>query len=144
MNLIFEPMDLQAASPATVSRNGMVYMEPKSLGWRVLVDSWVLDLPSPLTEDDKAYIHSLIIWVADYLLEYIRANIEEISPTQDPNLVSTLMKLYRCLLKEFDNAEYAQLYADTKARTAIIENKFIFSLVWSFGATADTNNRKKI
>ena len=103
MNLIFEPMDLQAASPATVSRNGMVYMEPKSLGWRVLVDSWALSLPEPLSEDEKTYIHSLIIWVAEYLLDYIRANIEEISPTQDPNLITTLMKLFRCLLKDFDS-----------------------------------------
>ena len=107
MNLIFEPIDLQAASPATVSRNGMVYMEPKSLGWRVLVDSWALSLPETLSEEDKVYIHSLIIWVTEHLLDFIRSNVEEISPTQDPNMVSTLMKLFRCLLKDFDNPEFA-------------------------------------
>jgi dynein heavy chain, axonemal len=37
---IFECEDLIYASPATISRCGMIFMEEKSIGWKVFLDSF--------------------------------------------------------------------------------------------------------
>lgn len=45
MTMMFEVADLQEASPATVSRCGMVYVTPEKLGWQPLLYTWIQKLP---------------------------------------------------------------------------------------------------
>jgi len=44
MTMMFEVQDLAVASPATVSRCGMVYLEPSILRLSPFIDSWLTRL----------------------------------------------------------------------------------------------------
>lgn len=45
MTMMFEVADLAVASPATVSRCGMVYLEPGVLGLDPFINCWLQRLP---------------------------------------------------------------------------------------------------
>jgi len=90
MNMIFEPMDLQEASPATVSRCGMVYMQPKEVGWRPMYNSWKNNLPAYFngTEEEPSNIFmsnvdELIEIVVQPMIDFIRVECVETSATND-------------------------------------------------------------
>ena len=75
MRMLFEVQDLLVASPATVSRCGMVYLTPEELGWRPYVRHWL----ATFFEDDeimppkvKEYLWSTFDATIDVALEFIR------------------------------------------------------------------------
>jgi dynein heavy chain, axonemal len=50
MTMMFEVDDLSFASPATVSRCGMIFLEPHQLGHTILIESYVLKFNDVLPE----------------------------------------------------------------------------------------------
>lgn len=54
MNVVFEVDDLSAASPATVSRCGMVFVPEGTLTWREVVGRWLAQLPACMRARDGA------------------------------------------------------------------------------------------
>lgn len=69
MTMMFEVMDLAVASPATVSRCGMVYLEPSILGLQPFVNCYLKTLPDAIF-DHKDKLQSLFdrfLEVTDHL-----------------------------------------------------------------------------
>ena len=73
MHMMFEVQDLAVASPATVSRCGMVYLDPGDLGWRPYVQTWMqTQMPSKITSATKDYLLGLFDAFVDVGLKFIR------------------------------------------------------------------------
>ncbi|XP_078701931.1 dynein axonemal heavy chain 7-like isoform X3 [Branchiostoma floridae x Branchiostoma belcheri] len=143
MSLMFEPMDLEVASPATVSRCGMIYMEPHMLGWRPVMLSWLNTLPSTITDAHKKIITELFDRFCPPCMQFIRkGGVKELSPTNDTNLAKSLMNLMDSLMDEFqDEAKVKAM--DERQICSWLECIFFFSAVWSLGASVDLNGRLK-
>ena len=141
MTMVFEPEDLNAASPATVSRNGMVLMEPHMFRWEELRDSWLDTLPPPLADDKvKEQLNTLMNYFLPTILRLVRRECHEPVVTKDTELVMSLFKLINCLLHEFTDEDAAKKISAGDI-VKKIDGSFLFALIWSTGATTDAKGR---
>ncbi|KAK2870454.1 hypothetical protein Q8A67_024846 [Cirrhinus molitorella] len=144
MSLIFEPADLEQASPATVSRCGMIYMEPHQLGWTPLRDSYMNTLPESMADEHRTLITDLFNWLVQPCLDFIYHECGFLVQTSPIHLAYSLMRLYTCLLDEIFQSEQEGAESMTSQQVTLwLQALFLFAVVWSLGGTINGNSRKK-
>ncbi|XP_026297252.1 dynein heavy chain 7, axonemal isoform X2 [Apis mellifera] len=142
-NLVFETMDLEHASPATVSRCGMIYMEPNDLGWNPLLQSWMNTLPAVISPWLRNFIYeSLFRRFCDPIFDWLHQGLTQIiCPMQDTNLVRSLTYLMDCFIDEYHDEKIAKNIDELDLR-AQIEGSFFFSCIWGLGGNIHTKSRE--
>ena len=137
MRLIFEIRDLRFATPATVSRAGILYISTDDgTQWQSLIQSWLLKLDA--NEAAKTKLRSCFSTYVKATLRWCKKTVAPIVSLQDMNFVQTLLfMLDGTLSQQILNSEAADA----------VEKAFVFAMIWSMGSaltvTDDgTDNRK--
>ncbi|XP_064619187.1 dynein axonemal heavy chain 10-like isoform X2 [Lineus longissimus] len=135
--LLFEVGDLQYASPATVSRCGMVFVDPKNLGYDPFWQKWVNSRATKQERDEMARLYKkYVIPCVDMIIEGVvdgkqQEKMKTIVPLTNLNLVTQLASLLDSLItKEIPEPDVLEAY-------------FLQALYWSVGGALLEDGRVK-
>ena len=122
MRVVCELDSLKNASPATVSRNGLLYINESDIGWRPAVDIWLK------TREDKNETNFLPALFDKYIeaTQFMSKSngLIEISPVRILTKANAATAIVARLLE--------QMTAEQKTQEAL-EQVFLFACIWGFG-----------
>nr|VZI28891.1 unnamed protein product [Spirometra erinaceieuropaei] len=124
MRLVFEISHLKTATPATVSRAGILYINPQDLGWMPFVSSWLT-----LRENRSEQANLLILFerYVPICLEALKSRFKKIIPIVEIAHVQML-----CYLLD---AHLTQTNTPADSPKELYELYFVFCAVWAFGGS---------
>ncbi|GFT71511.1 dynein heavy chain 17, axonemal [Trichonephila clavipes] len=140
MRLIFEVATLERATPATVSRGGVLYLDTADVGWNPYVVSWI---ERRSVQSEKA---NLIIFFDKYVppcLEAMTKRFKTVLPIPDICYVQNIFILKIPLLippiTSLDPVLSPGMPADPRKHASRLPNElyelyFVFCCVWAFGS----------
>ena len=141
-SMLFEVFDLQYASPATISRCGMVFVDDKDLGYQPYYERWAKS-KSELGEAHNdifmqlfnKYIEKCVSRITEGKVDdgTFEAPLVNATPRTGLNLVTQLCKMIDILITE-ENAPQ---------EIEAIEPIFVFAMLWSLGSTLIADDRTK-
>ncbi|VDK35198.1 unnamed protein product [Taenia asiatica] len=127
VHMLFEVADLAVASPATVSRCGMVYVDPDELGWLPYVKTWLNSLREKLREAVLQYMLMLFEKFVEPALKVIMK-----MPTVIPQVplarVRTMCGLMEVALTQENAPDLST--GEIQKQQPIIAMIFVFAMLW--------------
>jgi len=123
MRLLFEIASLRVATPATVSRAGILYINPQDLGWTPFIQSW---LSTRANQSEIALLNVLFDKYVPPMLEMFKARVKLITPISDIAKLQMTCYLLDCFLTPQN--------VPSDCPKDWYEIYFVFSIIWGFGS----------
>ncbi|XP_058809206.1 dynein axonemal heavy chain 6 [Phymastichus coffea] len=140
VHMVFEVADLAQASPATVSRCGMVYLDPSELRWLPRVKTWIASISEKLPRKEiPALLSELFESYVDDGLVFFRKNCDYAIAQVDISKADMLCALLESILLEPGAMERS--IESSKARTFVTQ-AFVFAYLWAIGGNAVDSSRE--
>ncbi|RZF48033.1 hypothetical protein LSTR_LSTR002099 [Laodelphax striatellus] len=142
VHMLFEVQDLAQASPATVSRCGMVYIDPSELKWMPYVKTWLKLLADnfPMISEFNHYIVGLFETYVDEALAFVNKSCQYAIHQVDISKITMICSMMQSLVTEpgvWDKS------LDKSRLKTIIAQIFLFSFIWSIGGNLLDDSQQK-
>ncbi|XP_067868157.1 dynein axonemal heavy chain 5 isoform X2 [Heterodontus francisci] len=129
--IVFEPHNIDNASPATVSRNGMVFMSSSVLDWRPVLKAWLQKLSTAQSD---------LLWncfdnVFQDLISFVFTAVAPKMQILECMYINQAIDLLQGLLPGIE---------DKQPSPEHVARLFIFAVMWSIGALLELDDRAKM
>jgi dynein heavy chain, axonemal len=141
VKIMFEVETLVNASPATVSRAGIIYVSDTDLDWLAYVQGWIATQPpsqqAVLTELMDHYLGNCSPTDVGHTLEFLSRNTHQVMSCSRVGLLTALCDLFKGLT---EGKGAIDISTDTAIR---IEKIYLYCLFWTVGGLLEAEDRVK-
>ncbi|XP_041963780.1 LOW QUALITY PROTEIN: dynein heavy chain 5, axonemal [Alosa sapidissima] len=130
--IVFEPHNIDNASPATVSRNGMVFMSSSVLSWDPILEGWLKRRSSQEAEVLRELFSSSFEKLYRYSMQALHFKMDMLEAFI---IMQSINMLQGLIPPKEQGSEVSQKH---------LERLYVFSFMWSVGALLELEDRRKM
>ncbi|XP_027976203.1 dynein heavy chain 8, axonemal [Eumetopias jubatus] len=130
--LLFEVHNIENASPATVSRMGMVYISSSALSWRAILQAWL----KKRTAQEATVFLTLYDKIFEDTYTYMKLNLNPKMQLLECNYIMQSLNLLEGLIPSKEEGGVSCVEH--------LHKLFVFGLMWSLGALLELESREKL
>ena len=140
MRMIFEVEDVKSASPATVSRLGMVYVPVEPDSWELEIYTWLggPDMEE-LPKEYKTYILHLIEQIIPLIIAQFKT-MNQYMPVSTKTAINTFCTIYSHVMKK---QKITSICDDFTTIKNFLARLLVFATVWGFGGSVCIDEQDK-
>eukprot|EP00961_Rhodomonas_salina_P210442 2841340-Rhodomonas_salina.1 len=130
MRLLLEIENMREASPATVSRGGVIFMNDTDVGWAPFVASWIANREY---DTERGMLQKLFEQYPAKVFDWMRKNCKSIVPLPEINQIQHLCYIIEGILQNGDNFAGQCKTMGLENAQQLLESYFVYGTVWALG-----------